>query len=63
MFPVFIFIADIWQYDSEDRWIMKDASEGLLGHDVVEVLTADLATIGGCSLQHLLKFLDVHGLA
>lgn len=38
-------------------------SEGLFGHDVVEVLTGNLATVGGCPLQHLLQLLHVHGLA
>lgn len=40
---------------------MKDASEGLLGHDVVEVFTTDLAAVGSCPLQHLFEFLDIHG--
>ena len=37
------------------------ASEGLLGHDVVEILSSDLAAVGGCPLEHFLEFLDVHG--
>jgi hypothetical protein len=37
-------------------------SEGLLGHDVVEVLAGDLAAVGSSTLQHFLEFLDVHGL-
>lgn len=42
---------------------MKDPSEGLLGHDVVKVLTTDFPTICGSSLQHFFQFLDVHGLS
>lgn len=33
-----------------------------LGHDVVEILPWDLASIGGGSLQHFFELLDVHGL-
>ena len=39
----------------------NEGSEGLLGHDVVEVLPGDLTAIGGSPLQHLLQLLDVHG--
>jgi 5'-deoxynucleotidase YfbR-like HD superfamily hydrolase len=38
-------------------------SEGLLCHDVVEVLTGDLPPVRGSPLQHLFQFLDVHSLA
>ena len=37
------------------------SSEGLLGHDVVEVFTTDLAAIGSSTLEHLFEFLNVHG--
>jgi hypothetical protein len=35
-------------------------SEGLLGHDVVEVLAGDLPSVRGSPLQHLLQLLNVH---
>ena len=38
-----------------------NGSEGLLGHDVVEILSGDFPAVGGSSLQHFLQFLDVHG--
>lgn len=38
-------------------------SEGLLGHDVVEVLARNLTTIRSCTLKHFLKLLHIHSLA
>ena len=38
------------------------SSEGLLGHDEVEVLEGDLLTVGGSTLKHFLQFLCAHGL-
>ena len=38
-------------------------SEGLFGHDVVEVLSTDFSAIGGSSLEHFFEFRHVHGLA
>jgi hypothetical protein len=42
---------------------IKSKSKGLLGHDVIEVLARDLASIGGGSLQHLFKLLNSHSLS
>ena len=39
------------------------SSEGLLGHDVVEVFPWDLAPVGCSTLQHLLQFLYIHCLS
>lgn len=36
------------------------SSEGLLGHDKVEVLEANLVAAGGCALMHFLQFLGTH---
>lgn len=38
-------------------------SEGLLRHNVVEVLPGDLLVVGGCPLQHLNELILAHGLA
>lgn len=35
-------------------------SEGLFGHDVIKVFTADFSSVRSSSLKHLLEFLDVH---
>ena len=43
--------------------IRLSSSEGLLGHDEVEVLEGDLLTVGGSALKHFLQFLRAHGLA
>ena len=42
--------------------IRLSSSEGLLGHDEVEVLEGDLLTVGGCALKHFFQFLRAHGL-
>jgi len=41
----------------------ESGSEGLLGHDVVEILPGDLPAVGSSPLEHLLKLLHIHGLA
>jgi len=33
---------------------MNERSEGLFGHDVVEIFSGDLSSVCGGSLQHLL---------
>ena len=38
-------------------------SEGLLGHNVVEVLSGNVLAVGGGSLEHVLELLDAHGLS
>ncbi len=38
-------------------------SEGLLGHDVVEILPRNLPPVRSRTLQHLLQLLDIHGLS
>jgi hypothetical protein len=43
--------------------IRLSSSEGLLGHDEVEVLEGDLLTVGGCALKHFFQFLRAHGLS
>jgi hypothetical protein len=43
-------------------WINRVESEGLLGHDVVEVFSRNFSAIGSSSLEHFLQLLDVHGL-
>jgi len=42
---------------------MKAASECFFGHDVVEIVFADFPTVSSCPLEHLLEFLDIHGLS
>ena len=45
-------------------YVLREAtSEGFFSHYVVEILSAYLATVCWCSLQHLLQLLDVHCLA
>jgi hypothetical protein len=39
------------------------SSKGLLGHNVVEILTRDLPAIRRGPLQHFLELLDIHGLS
>ena len=43
--------------------VICDESEGLLGHDVVEVLTGNFATVRGSTLKHLFQFLHIHRLS
>ena len=38
-------------------------SKALFSHDVVEILFWDFPSIWSCSLQHVLKLLDIHGLS
>lgn len=42
--------------------IRTDSSEGLLGHDEVEIFEGDFVAVGGGTLKHLLKFVGAHGL-
>jgi hypothetical protein len=39
------------------------SSKGLLGHDEVEVLKADLVSVGGSTLEHFLQFFGAHSLS
>ena len=39
------------------------SSKGLLGHDEVEVLEADLVSVGGSTLEHFLQFFGAHCLS
>ena len=38
-------------------------SKCFLGHDVIKIFSGYLSAVGGCSLEHFLEFLDVHGLS
>lgn len=42
---------------------MNRKSEGFFGHDVVEIFSADLSSVGGGSLEHFFEFSNVHGLS
>ena len=50
---------------SPSNQIINDlqSSERFLRHYVIEILAGDLSAVAGRALQHLLEFLDVHGLA
>ena len=40
---------------------MSRKSEGLFGHDVVEIFSADLSSVCCGSLEHFFEFSNVHG--